>query len=162
MLGLDDGSITIYTFSATHTSFAYSIDNGMTWTNDGLSYTFDNLISGTYDIVVQDLTDYCETSTFVILGQPTPLNLVITAQPVLCFGYTTSMTFQVSGGIPVYDAFLDGTLTATGIEPNDPVTISVGAGSHLLAVQDENGCSTSLTFTIAGPDQVNLLPHRVM
>ena len=156
--GFDDGSITISAFDIhpTHTIFAYSIDNGMTWTNDGVSYTFDNLIANTYEIVVKDLTDLCETSTFVILGQPTQLNLTITStQPVLCFGYTTSMTFEANGGVPPYDAFLDGNLTTTGIEPHDPVTITVTAGNHQLAVQDQNGCSTSLTFTIFGPDQVN-------
>ena len=62
---LEDGSIAI---DASGTDLEYSIDNGMSWSNNPF---FQNLSSGSYDIIVQSqLAQDCAANEFVLLSLP--------------------------------------------------------------------------------------------
>ena len=95
----NDGAITI-TASSTNAPISYSIDGGTTFTTGTSPFVFDNLPSGSYDIVIQDAIN-CETvysNNPVVLANPE--ELVVT--------YTQTPTTTVGGNDGIIDICVDG------------------------------------------------------
>jgi len=109
------------------------------------------LNAGTYTITVKDDDTGCSDSASFTLGSTiTPLNLTAgNTTDIGCNSNTGTFTYSVSGGCPAngnYQVSLDGGpfMTGTG------VVTGLTAGSHTLDVNDSEGQSASLTFTISG------------
>ena len=99
-----------------------------------------SVLAGTYTYTVTDANG-CTASTSITVAQPTLL--VATASvttPISCNGGTATVTVGASGGTTSYI----GTGTFTG----------QASGPHTYTVTDFNGCSASVTITIAQPTQV--------
>ncbi len=99
-----------------------------------------SVTAGTYTYTVTDANG-CTASTSITVGQPTLL--VATASvttPISCNGGTATVTVGASGGTTAY--------TGTGAFSGQ------AAGPHTYTVTDANGCTASVTITIAQPTQV--------
>jgi len=96
--------------------------------------------AGTYTYTVTDANG-CTATTTLIVTQPTPLVATISAPPILCAGATTTITVGASGGTGPY--------TGTG-------TYTVTAGTYTYTVTDANGCTSTVSITIANPAPIVL------
>ncbi len=98
--------------------------------------TFDRH-AGTHTFTVVDANGCSETASVTITEPPTPLAITVNAPPIACFGGTSAVVVDATGGTPPY--------TGTG-------TFSRPAGTYTFSVTDANGCSaTSAAVTISQP-----------
>jgi gliding motility-associated-like protein len=139
-----DGSIDVGISggSAPHT-FSWSHDTGLT------GDVANTIGAGTYWAYVTD-DNGCQDSVEVILGQPDSLYAEFIVKHINCFGDST-------GGIittDVYNAFGNWTYNwnLQGAVPNPPTSSNVAndlpAGSYVLTILDENGCSKEYEWTL--------------
>lgn len=126
------------------------------------SETFANLNAGTYVIWAKD-KEGCETSTTVVLTDPTAITVNITPSvtSLVCFGdRTATITASATGGSGNYKYILI-TRTASGtIESgaqDTPVFTGLGAGEYAVKVVDGWNCDNQSAFiTITQPTQVRV------
>ena len=137
-----------------------SIDVGVTggtqpltfsWNHDpGLNQDVANTIpAGDYWCYVTDANG-CMDSVNLVLGQPDSLYADFYLKDIDCYG-------DYSGGIiieNVYNAFGNHTYNwnMQGVVPNPADTVNsasnLPAGTYVLTILDENGCSKEYTFTL--------------
>jgi len=109
--------------------------------------TATGLAAGVYSVTVSDANG-CDRVDVFNVGEPTVLTGTVTADPIDCFGGTTSATALGSGGTPagltgyVYN-WSNGTTSAT--------TIGLLAGVHCVTITDDNACSYVECVTITQP-----------
>jgi gliding motility-associated-like protein len=124
------------------------------WNNGAPTQDLQNLLAGTYSVVVTDQQG-CQVSGSYVVSQPSAvltLNAVISN--VSCSGTTTAtIDLTVSGGAAPY----------TYAWNNQAVTqdlSSVGVGTYTVNVTDAGGCqgSTSITVTQPAPLSIILTP----
>lgn len=125
------------------------------------SPVFENLTAGNYTVYVKDSFD-CEAFVNASLVNPTPINVVISATPLLkCFdnedGVVTINT--VTGGSGNYTYTLHGVLTdgtVTTEQSQGPAQFTgLKAGSYYVTVNDTWGCTNnSNTVIINQPTKV--------
>ena len=96
--------------------------------------------AGTYTYTVTD-SKGCTATTTITVTQPTPLVATISAPPILCAGSTTTITVGASGGTGPYNG--------TG-------SYIVTAGTYSYTVTDANGCTSTVSITIANPAPIVL------
>ncbi len=94
--------------------------------------------AGYYNYTITDANS-CNTTTSVMVNQPTQLTATATAGTIACYGGTTTITVAANGGTAPY--------TGTG-------TFTVSAGSYSYTVTDANGCSVTKTGNITQPTQL--------
>ena len=94
--------------------------------------------AGTHVMTVTDANG-CLDTTVVTITQPPALVPAATGPPILCHGYTTTITVTASGGTPPY--------TGTGV-------FIRGAGTYTFPVTDANGCIASVVLSIPDPPQL--------
>lgn len=116
-------------------------------TGSGGGSTITGLSAGTYHVTVS--ASGCNPATFTALvTQPQELASAIGASNIPCFGGTGSVFLSVSGGTPAFTynwADLPG--------DNNPMNRSgLPAGTYSVTITDANGCSTTASTTINGPD----------
>ncbi len=140
--GLSNGSAEIFVSGGTP-NFDYSIDGGVTFQG---SNVFNGLMSGTYNVVVEDANNCTTTSTFVLtdFGAPMLDNVVIT-QPN-CGDPVGSIEFLVSGGQSPYMFSIDngGTFSASNFFPN------LGPGTYSYIIEDAAGCQLTGQIILTG------------
>lgn len=140
------------------TPYFYTIDGGtaIPGTSPATGTTFDilapGLAAGAHVIVVTNTNTSCTVSESVTVGAPSAA-LVITAptiSPITCNVTTASITINTSGG------WGSNTYTVTGPSPATTVATqttrtfnNLAAGNYTATVNDLNGCSRSINFTIA-------------
>ncbi len=126
--------------------YQYSIDNGTTTSATGL---FQNLCSGTYDILVTDGHN-CTTTSQVTITEPDPISITMSIDDATCYGNCDGNIITIpSGGV--------------GSQPNDynyswspavagnvPVVTGLCAGAYDLTVTDANGCSKDTNGIVVG------------
>jgi hypothetical protein len=132
-----DGSIAIEVTNAT----------GMInyqWSNMATTPTISNLTAGSYTVTVSDGAG-CQTSSTFTLGQPTQVQVSISATDVSCFGASDgSVSALASGGTGMYDfAWSQG-----------PVTTDLGPGTYFLTVTDGNDCALVDSVVITQPAEI--------
>jgi PKD repeat protein len=118
-----------------------------------LPTTSTNGITGTWSAAISTAAAgsvvYTFTPTAGLCASPTTMNIVVSPQliatisapPILCPGATTTITVGASGGTGPY--------TGTG-------TYAVTAGTYTYTVTDINGCTSTVTITIAEPTPIVL------
>lgn len=95
-----------------------------------------NLSPGTYNFSVSDGTSTAYASA-TINAAPAELAIAATTVQPLCFGQTGSITLTTSGGTQPHT-----------LDPGNPATTGLAAGSYTYRVTDANGCTDQVTVTI--------------
>lgn len=119
--------------------------------------TATGLGTGIYTVVVTDQNG-CSISSSVIVNNSfcSGLEASATAKNVTCYGDNDGIgVATATGGTPLYTYQWQAPLSST----NDTVT-GLGAGTYLVFVTDQNGCTDAATITIIEPLQmVNVMNH---
>jgi gliding motility-associated-like protein len=127
--------------------YLYSIDGGVTFQSQNY---FDNLIVGSYSIVIKDANDCILSSPLYNIVEPlTSLTASLTSPNLLCFSDTGTILLTVNGGIPNYSILWDnGTITQN--------LYGVGAGNYSVTILDENDCEVIDSINVSEPNEINV------
>jgi uncharacterized repeat protein (TIGR01451 family)/gliding motility-associated-like protein len=120
---------------------------------------FENLVAGTYTVVVEDENMCSITLTDIIIENSEPLSVSYDASDaVSCYGANDGMIeVFVSGGTGDY--LVELTNETSGLEyfVSTPFVFeNLSAGDYLVSVTDENGCFESINVTIGTPEELTL------
>ena len=153
--GNADGTINI-TASGGTAPLSYSIDGGTTFTNTTGSFT--GLVTGTYDIVVQDNNGCTVSGSALTISEPTSAVTIVSdssSDVTGCFGDGNgSITINATGGIPPLTYSIDGGISFSS---NSGVFTDLGGGSYNIVVQDSNGCNVNgSTILISSPPAITV------
>lgn len=121
--------------------YNFSINGGNTYQQQN---TFNNLPAGTYNVVLRDFNGCIRTQT-IQLTESSPLSLTLSnSNDPVCEEDTTGViSVFASGGAPPYEYTLNGGNVQSG-----GVFSGLTSGDYVMAVEDTNGCVTTLPVTI--------------
>ena len=130
-IGSCDGTIVINATGAN----LFSIDNGTTFQTLN---SFNNLCTGTYDIIVEDNFG-CQAIDQVVINQPTLLTSNVISTDLDCFGVCIGeINISAQGGTAPYQFSID-----DGVSFQAANTFSnLCQGVYDAVIQDANGCQT--------------------
>lgn len=138
--GDENGSITI-NVTGGNSPITFSLNGGPAQSEN----VFSGLAAGTYSIT---LANGCTETVTVTIGEPDALVIGATSQPALCFGDATgSIEVTATGGTGVLQYSVDGGNT---FQPTGSFN-ALAAGTYVVVVEDENGCSISEGVVITEP-----------
>ena len=145
--GFADGTVTVEAVGGTGT-LTYDIGAGPMASGD-----FIDLAGGLYTITITDESG-CTIDIPVEILEPAELLLTeVATADVLCNGDLTGEIEVIgSGGTGAYVYSIDG-----GIFGPDAIFTTLGAGDYVFAVQDENGCETTLDLTVEEPSAIAVI-----
>tara|TARA_R110002012_G_scaffold6480_7_gene29956 strand:- start:15123 stop:24740 length:9618 start_codon:yes stop_codon:yes gene_type:complete len=111
----------------------------------GTDPSVDDLIAGSYYVVVTDANNNVAVSDVIEISEPDALSLTLEADFVLCGDQNDwEIISTVTGGIPGYNY-----IWSNGdISPN---LTNVLPGEYTLSISDQYGCVTSNTITLVPP-----------
>ncbi|MGE0636859.1 MAG: HYR domain-containing protein, partial [Bacteroidia bacterium] len=138
--GDDNGSITI-NVTGGNSPITFSLDGGPEQSGN----VFSGLEAGTYVITMYN---GCTETATVTVGEPDAIVVDASSQPVLCNGDATgSIEVTATGGTGALQYSVDGgnTFQSTGSFSG------LEAGTYVVVVEDENGCSVSEGVVITEP-----------
>jgi gliding motility-associated-like protein len=135
----NDGAIDI-TPSGGNGSYQYL------WSNGSTSQNLQNLLLGSYSVVVTDLKN-CSASGNYLISQPaTPLTINVSSLPVNCFGEANgSASVSISGGTPNYSISWSNGATTNSVA-------DLSAGLYSVTVLDANLCSSTANIQVNQPN----------
>ena len=111
------------------------------------------LCAGVYTVTITDATG-CDTTASVLITEPLALTITAIQEDVSCNGACDgSITTTVTGGTGLY------TFDWNPDPPNGDgtgIAIQLCPGNYDLTVTDENGCDTTVTYTITEPQPLTL------
>lgn len=113
-----------------------------------LTASASGLCSGSYTVTVTDAMGATATAS-VIITEPTPVVLAPIFSVTICFGQSTTLTANASGGTGGYTYTWNGTF----VGQNDTVS-PTGTTTYTVAATDANGCaaaSVTVTVTVNPP-----------
>lgn len=144
--GNNNGAIILHTLGGT-SPFVFSIDNGVTTSNDSV---FSNLSAGTYDIVVIDGSG-CQLSSQEALTDGGGLSASVAVTDLICNGDNSGrITITPNGGTSPY------TYSIGNGTQNIAVFDNISAGTYPVNVTDNSGCSFDTTVIVNEPIGMNL------
>ena len=157
--GFTDGSVTVNT-SGGSGSFTFTITDalvGGTVLNVGGTNTANTLGEGWYYVFVDDPSG-CSGIDSIFLDAPGELDADITIVDPLCFGDATGYVvvdtvYNVEGPNNAVSYFWSPNPAGIGGLGADS-TWNMSAGDYTLTINDENGCSNVIDFTINQPDEL--------
>ena len=115
------------------------------WSNNGASQDLNNLLSGTYSVIITDVNGCTTALTQVISQPPSSLNSTLTSNTILCFGDASGVIdYNVNGGTQNYTYLWSNGSTTEDI-------LSLTAGLYEVTVTDANGCILTDSITVAQP-----------
>lgn len=142
--GGSDGSVIIAADNGTGMApYTYSLDGGAFQAGG----TFTGISLGNHTARIRDAL-LCTFDLPFVIDQPAPVSGTVSVQSnVSCYGGTNgSATITASGGSSPYQYRLNaGTLQSSNIFTGLP------AGSYIVTVQDINGCTGNVLFSISQP-----------
>gem|GEM_PF-1384797 len=147
---LPNGSIAITTLGTD--PYEYSIDNGLTWQNNGV---FTALPANTYKVKVRGSNGACEVdggSFTLIAPQPPHILNILPFDPTFCDVYNGSITISANSGMAPLQYSIDNGQTWQV----QNIFQLLGSGNYQIKVRNANGsCVTSGgTVTLTGsPDE---------
>lgn len=150
-------SIAPFTFEINGTTYLGTNYTDSVQNISDLTYTFNNLVAGTYSVTVTDANGNSKTTLNKIITQPeNPLTVASSIQDIGCSGGNDGeIDVTVSGGTltgnNVY-SYSWSTTDGSGLVQGDEDQSGLTAGTYSLVVTDENGCTTSESYTLSEPD----------
>ena len=142
--GDSTGSIQVDAFGGT-AGYSYL------WNNDStqISNTYNNLVTGTYEVLVTDANGCIDSMSYTITQPSAPLELnLVQVNPILCNGDANgSISVDAVGGTPIY-AFTwmnNSSLVGANISGLD-------AQTYVGIVTDGNGCTDTLEVPLDDPE----------
>ncbi|MBX2960304.1 MAG: gliding motility-associated C-terminal domain-containing protein [Flavobacteriales bacterium] len=142
--GGNDGTATVTEING-FAPFTYLWDDSSIQT----SQTATGLIANTYNVIATD-DNGCIANGSITINEPAELILALdTSLDVSCNGFSDGYALlEVIGGTGAYQFSwdLNGTLVSTSPSPNNLV-----AGTYLVTVTDDNGCTDQIFVTINEP-----------
>jgi len=114
------------------------------WSNGGSANTTNNLIAGTYTVIVTD-ANACTSTQNVQVTQPAALAIQNTIQGIPCFGLSNaSIQVNTNGGIAPYNYTWSTGSTSNSIS-------SLPQGIYTVQITDAHLCMFDTTFNITQP-----------
>ncbi|NNM16316.1 MAG: hypothetical protein HKO56_06640, partial [Bacteroidia bacterium] len=119
------------------------------WSNGSTNLTIDNLLAGTYTVVVTDANGNTASSQEVIIQPIVALNAQIAGQDVNCSGASTgSAGALATGGTSPYTyLWSDGQVGS--------MAMGLSAGTYSVVITDAHGCTLEKSITISEPTALN-------
>ncbi len=115
-----------------------------TWSNGSTSQTANNLLAGTYTVIVID-SNGCTVTEALSITEPSALNPLFVITDNLCAGQNSgSVDLTVSGGSFPYTYSWSNGSTSEDIS-------NLAAGSYTITVTDGLGCTATSTITVTQP-----------
>jgi hypothetical protein len=126
------------TLTATATGASGTVEYSLNGGVFQLSNIFSGVPAGSYTITAREVANNLCTanSASIVIGQPAALVAAAAPTAILCNGGTSSVVVSATGGTAPY--------TGTG-------TFSASAGAYSYTVTDANGCTNTVTGSIAQP-----------
>ncbi len=119
------------------------------WSNNATSANIDQLLAGTYSVVVMDANN-CSIEAEFVITEPTQLVMADMVTPISCFGGSNgAIDLTISGGVEPYTY-----VWANGATTEDLSSLS--AAAYGITVVDANGCSVSDLIFVNQPTQLNV------
>jgi hypothetical protein len=115
-----------------------------TWSNGQTSQTATGLSPNTYTVTVTDGT--CTSIKTVVITKPLSVTSITSANLPCNNGGSATVTISASATGPYTYSWSSGTTLVSGATTNQSPNLS--AGTYTVTVKDNNGCTTSQTFTI--------------
>ena len=146
--GLADGSASVDSISGGNGNYSYLWD---ATANNQTTALASNLAIGTYRVLVSDMNN-CIDSADVTVFEPSALTIYTSNDSVSCNGLSdgSAIVDSVTGGNGVYfylwDANANNQITDTAS--------SLIAGTYLVTITDQNGCSLDSSVTVSQPDSL--------
>ncbi|MCB9227922.1 MAG: gliding motility-associated C-terminal domain-containing protein [Chitinophagales bacterium] len=115
------------------------------WSNSTSQEDLTNVGGGTYTLIVTDGAG-CSATITQSISSPASLSLVVADySDITCNGANDgSVDISVAGGTPPYNFSWNTTATTEDIE-------DLSAGTYTIVVTDQNGCTATISQTIAEP-----------
>jgi gliding motility-associated-like protein len=145
--GLNNGSVTVL---ASGGGAAYTYTLGAASNSTGV---FSSLAPGGYTVTVTNTAGCTETLPITILASPGPVPFIDVQNNVACAGALTgSVSIGVTGGTAplTYSIDIAGATPPSAFQASNTFN-SVIAGTHVITVQDANGCQGTVNVTITQP-----------
>lgn len=150
-------SINVSCFNGNNGSATANVNGGQppytyAWSNGGTTPTINNLIAGTYWVIVTTNSNCTKVDTVVITEPTSPVTATTTKINATCFGGNNgSATVNPSGGTPPYTVSWNTTPIQNGLTANNLTT-----GTYIATITDNNGCTTTQSVTITSPQPLNV------
>lgn len=139
--GGTNGSITIQGTGGTP-AYTYALGTGVY----SVSNVFSNLAAGTYTFHIKDLNN-CIKDTIVTLSQPIAIKVSVIINELKCNGDNSgTVLVSATGGTPTYTFAID-----AGPFQTSNTLSGQSAGTHIVHIKDNNGCTKDTTVTITEP-----------
>jgi len=154
---LNDGSVTVNTTGGNGTNVFTMTNSAGTQLNLLNTTTINQLVTGWYYTTIIDAAG-CFVEDSIFIDQPGQLDIDLTINDPLCYGYVT--------GMAVVDAVYNYTGSYNNVgyywAPNlgQPIGLfadtldDLPAGEYVLTINDQNGCSNTFDFNITYPDSM--------
>ena len=136
-----DGSINLTTIGGVG-QYSYN------WSNGAQTEDLNNIISGSYFVVVEDGNNCIQIFEYT-LTQPDTINTTYTLLEPSCFAYIDGEinTTTIGGTAPYVLNWNNNAATSL---------IQVGAGNYTLEITDANGCFHETQITLGQPEQIQV------
>ncbi|MFK8038932.1 MAG: gliding motility-associated C-terminal domain-containing protein [Crocinitomicaceae bacterium] len=140
------GEIAFVNNSGGNLPYSFSIDNGLTYFSDSI---FTNLCPDQFDIILKDSND-CELISTQQITENTELIVTNVINDLSCNGFGDGeISFFPNGGVPNYEYSIDDGITFV----TNPVQVGLNAGTYLVQIQDDLGCTVYDTLLVSEPLQ---------
>lgn len=138
--GGNDGSIQANA-SAGNGGYSY------VWNNGDADSNANDLVAGTYSVVVTD-GNGCTKTASATIDNPAAIQLTVTSEPTSCPGTGDgSVLANASGGAGGFTYAWSNGLTVNEID-------GLPAANYSVVVTDDNGCTANSTVTIESPQEI--------
>jgi gliding motility-associated-like protein len=138
--GLSNGDITLnYASGTAPYTVVWSNPISQTVTTSALTTSVAGVAQGAYTATLTDSYG-CATSQQINVSQPSFLDLVVIADPTICFGQSAQLSATGQGGTPAYSY----TWTPNPFVGGGPHTVSpTTTSAYVVTVSDSKGCTHS-------------------
>ena len=147
--GICDGSATVDMIGGQGTTFTVQWDGNA---NNQTTPTASNLCAGIYTVTITDDLG-CNASISATITQPDSLDNNPTTLDPTCFGYNDGQaSVVIVGGTPGYTYdWVD--VSGNSIGQNTATATGLSSGDYSVIVQDQNGCTEIVDYTLTDPAQ---------
>ena len=132
------------------------------WSNGATSSSYNNVFAGTYTVSITDSLG-CVISDIVNVLEPTQISNFFSGDSISCpFGNDGVLISNASGGTPPFNytwSSSDPNFTLSGQNSNllnDSTIAQLNLGSYTVVIDDANLCSSTHTYLLGSPDQINI------